>query len=124
MSPKKLILSGPNTGLSIEMFAGIPTSIENLTQSGHLGLAVFVHHPATSPLNLVPVGVSTNQETNLMVMRVENRKQPTPYSECVDIDSVKSDIKDVVIAHGIHTSIDVFKEPYINVYINKKRICV
>jgi hypothetical protein len=97
--PKTVLRSGKDGGLSMELFVGIPRNLEILTEN--FGLAVFVHDNWTSPLSVEPVLVNPNVETNIGISRTEIKKVPKPYSDCQDLDSVQSVLKDAIQSKGI-----------------------
>ena len=82
----------------MEFFVGISKDIDWYTEE--YGLAVFIHSNTTSPLNLEPIKVYPNAETNIVISRLVTEKKPKPYSNCEDIESVYSDIKEAIVQKG------------------------
>lgn len=90
--------AGSSGGLSLELFVGIPKLLEMIAY--HYGIVVFIHSSKSSPLSIQPILVSTNQETNIVVYKMTSDKQPQPYSECQNVNSFKSDLKDLILNNG------------------------
>lgn len=82
----------------MEVFVGIPKGLEFYTEEN--GLVVFIHSNTTSPLSLEPIKVYPNEERNIVISRLVTEKKPKPYSNCEDIESVDSDIKEAIVQKG------------------------
>jgi hypothetical protein len=82
----------------LEVFVGIPKDLEFYTEE--YGLVVFIHSNTTSPLSIEPINVYPNEERNIVISRSVTEKKPKPYSNCEDIESVDSDIKEAIVQKG------------------------
>ena len=98
IQPKSVLRPGSAGGLSMEVFVGVTKDLEFL--SINYGLAIFVHSNTTSPLSVQPITVYPNAETNVVISKVITDKQPKPYSDCEELDPVKSDIMESIIKKG------------------------
>jgi hypothetical protein len=98
IKPKTILRPGNNGGLSMEVFVGVSKALETLTLD--FGLAVFVHSVTTSPMSVQPITIYPNAESNIVISRLVNKKEPNPYSECQELESVDSEIKEKIIKKG------------------------
>ena len=74
--------AGYSIGLSLELFAGVPSQMPVSKRA--TGLAVSVYNASSRPIfSEEPVRIRPGQETNLMISRKESRKLPSPFSECL-----------------------------------------
>ena len=79
----------------MEVFVGVSKALETLTLD--FGLAVFVHSVTTSPLSVQPITIYPNAESNIVISRLVTEKEPKPYSDCEELESVDSDIKEAIV---------------------------
>lgn len=83
----------------MDIFVGIPYNLEILTENW--GLAVFVHDNWTSPISVDPYFAYPNAETNIAISRTKTKKEPMPYSDCQELELVKSELKEAIQRKGI-----------------------
>ena len=88
---QKVGRAGKEEGFQIQLG---PMKSENkrypLYTSG--GVYLFVHDPAFGPTYSQGISVQEGQNMYVAVSRTITRKQPRPYSDCVDLASSKSDL--------------------------------
>jgi hypothetical protein len=94
-NPKTVLRTGLQSGLSLELFVGIPNKLEPVAQT--LGLVLFIHTNKSSPLSAQPITILPNTETNIGITKTQTSKQPKPFSNCQDLNSVTSDLIDAIL---------------------------
>lgn len=83
--------TGKYYGLSIEIF---PLYNENkYSTSVSTGMEIFVHNSSFKP-KAVPLSLEVGKLSNIEIKRTFYQKSPSPYSECIDLDSYSSDLYD------------------------------
>lgn len=82
----------------MEVFVGVSKDLEGYTEQ--YGVAVFIHSNTTSPLSVKPITVYPKAETNIVISRLVTEKEPKPYSDCEELESVDSDIKEAIVKKG------------------------
>lgn len=82
----------------MEVFIGVSKTLEPITSN--YGLVVFVHSNTTSPLSVQPITLYPNAETNVVISKVVTNKEPKPYSDCEELEPVKSDIMESIVKRG------------------------
>lgn len=95
---KTVLQTGSASGLTLEIFVGIPIDLEILTNN--VGLAVFVHENWTSPLSVNPTFIYPNAETSVVISKTKTQKEPQPYSDCQDLERVTSNLKEAIQSKG------------------------
>jgi len=87
-----LTREGKDFGLAIRWFPMINENKHVTTRAR--GLVVFVNNYMFKPSN--PIFVEPGKLTYIAVKRKVTQKYPSPYSDCIDIDSYKSDLYDYI----------------------------
>ena len=98
VNPKTVLRPGSAGGLSMEVFVGVTKDLEALNND--FGLTIFVHSNTTSPLSVQPITVYPNAETNVVISKEITDKQPKPYSDCEELETTKTEIKESIIKKG------------------------
>jgi hypothetical protein len=70
-------------------------NLNNFVTTWNSGLVVFVHNNTFDPLE--KVFIETGKETVISVKRTFTQKCASPYSDCIDLKSYKSDLYDYII---------------------------
>ena len=86
-------------GIDFGLNVGISSLINpNQTSNTIKGTIVFVHNNSFEPSEgLEGVFVQAQKITYISVSRTFTQKYPTPYSDCINLDSYKSDLYDYII---------------------------
>ena len=94
---KQSLNNGKIFGLSVEIF---PLYNQNkYVTSDSNGLSVFVHNSSFMPRS-TQVTLEPGKVSNIEIQRTFIQKCPSPYSECIDLDSYSSDLYDYIKSLG------------------------
>jgi len=83
---------GKDFGLVIVMFPMI--NLNSFITTSSIGGVVFVHENRFEPTD--GVFVETRKNTFISIKKTITKKYPSPYSDCIDLDSYKSDLYDYI----------------------------
>ncbi len=86
---KKANQPGFDSGLTIELFKGMPS---NLLTRINSGFRVFIENASVYPLDYEGIAVKPGVLTKLVMYKKLSRKLPMPYNECVMRDELSSSI--------------------------------
>ena len=86
------VSEGKEYGLSLLM--GPLVNRNKYLSSLSTGLVVLLHNQSLAPADHDIINAETGKETNIAIKRTITQKEPSPYSECVDLTAFKSGIYD------------------------------
>ena len=88
VSLKQVNREGEDFGLSLWIGPIIYYNTKYPT-SDSKGLRVYIHDPSEAPPFSKGINVNVGQETNIAVTRSYKKSYPSPYSDCVDLNTFK-----------------------------------
>jgi hypothetical protein len=83
---------GKDFGVTLAWFPVI--NLNKFVTTGARGLVVFVHNSSFKPNE--GVFIEAGKMTYILVKRKIKQKYPTPYSDCIDLNTYKSDLFDYI----------------------------